>query len=330
MAIIFAGALPHEFTNAPLALSTIAGRFDPDYAPGAINRAGSSKFSLKVFDDTATEFWVHAKCFIPSYGSGNVYNGGGSPIFMAYASNGDPIGGLACVNTSYLTAIHAVCGGVTSTYSTQIMSLIPKGELFDLDFHCWYVGTTLNMDLFINGIAAVTGMTRGSYGDRLINYCEIGSPHPGDSFFSEIIVTSGNDQTVGWHLHSKDPDPAAPGINTFNSGIWGSLATSDTGDGVVTDTAGARITGQFMDYTGPATPIGIRAVVQSARFIKNGASLSLRGQLRASAVNYDLSDAEFVDETRVLTVWEENPVTSLPWQVADLDAIEGGFTTVAV
>ena len=128
-------------------------------------------------------------------------------------------------------------------------------------------------------------------------------------------------------IHSKRPDPSLPGLNTFDSGFWGALANGTLTDGVVTSDPGARLTGGFQPYTGPAEPLGIRGVVQSARYLKNGSLLNLKGQLRIADVNYDTPDAEYDDGNRLLSIWFENPATTDRFEVADFAGLQGGFYT---
>lgn len=315
MSILFAGAAPYEFVNVA-ALLTTGDTFDPTHVEGSIGKTSFSDKALGRFYKamTGNEVWLHAKAL---FGASLASGTSGSPVFGFYDSNNSFLGGLGHGNGTFTL----VSGGT----DLNVTSLITRNVLCDVDIHMFQTGSIRNVECYINGnlISVAKSTTAWVMPDSIV----IGGMNVSTNYYSEIIVIEGNEPTIGMRLHSKRPDPSLPGLNTFDSGFWGALANGTLTDGVVTSDPGARITGGFQPYTGPAEPLGIRGIVQSGRYLKNGTLLNLYGQLRIDDVNYDTPDEQFDDGNRLISIWEENPATSLRFTVADFAGLQGGFFT---
>lgn len=313
--MIFAGAVPYEFVNVA-ALAVTEDTFEVDYTEGAIAKTSFSDRALgRLFKATAlTELWLHGKVLLGATLTSGV---SGGPIFGFTDVNNNFLGGLQHGNNT----VELASGNTNIT----VTSLITRGILHDVDIHYFQSGSTRNVAVYIDGnfVSVCRSNTTWVVPDAIV----MGGMGNSTNYFSEVIATEGNVPTIGMRLHSKRPDPSLPGLNTFDSGYWGALANGSLTDGVVTTEDGARLTGGFMAYTGPEAPLGIRGIVQSARYLKNGTLLNLKGQLRISDVNYDTPDYEFDDGNRLISVWEENPVDSAPFQVSDFAGLQGGFYT---
>lgn len=315
MDIIFAGAAAYEFVNVPN-LSTSTGTFDPTHVEGAIQKTSYANQATALFfkEPVAEELWLHAKVF---FGASVQTATSGAPIFGFSSSGSDLHSGIVAGNG---TIKFGYTGG-----EININSFVPRETLCDVDIHVFQAGSRRAMELYINGgkVADYRPTVNWTIPQRII----LGGLGITANFYSEVVVTEGNSPTLAMRLHSKRPDAALPGLNTFDSGYWGSLANGLLTDGVITTEDGARLTGGFQAYTGPASPLGIRAVVHSARYLKNGTLLNLKGQLRINDVNYDNPDAEFDDGNRLLSIWDKNPKTNAPFIVSDFAGMQGGFYT---
>lgn len=316
MSVIFAGAAPYEFVNVA-ALVTTGATFDPTHVEGAISKQGETDHAAaRLFKTTtAQEVWLHAKMLFGA--TLPVAAGVSNRVLSFHDANLNRLGGLACSWPMF----SIVSGGTT----VDITSLVTRNLLCDVDLHMFQSGSLRVVELYINGnfVAKARSSIAWVPPDQII----MGGMVNSANYFSEIIVTEGNAPTIGMRLHSKRPDPALPGLNTFDAGYWGALANGTLTDGVVTTEDGARLTGGFMPYTGPAVPLGIRGIVQSARYLKNGTLLNLKGQLRIEDVNYDNPDQEYDDGARLLSIWNENPATEAPFTVSDFAGMQGGFYT---
>lgn len=315
MSVIFAGAAPYEFVNVA-ALVTTGATFDPTHVEGSISKTNDTDHaSARLFKATTQqEVWLHAKVLF-----GTSLPGGGSSnrVLAFHDANLNRLGGISCS----WNALNIVSGNT----SVDITSLVTRNLLCDLDIHMFQSGSVRVVELYINGnfVAQARATTAWVVPDQVM----MGGMVNSANFFSELIVTEGNAPTIGMRLHSKRPDPALPGLNTFDAGYWGALANGSLTDGVVTTEDGARLTGGFMPYTGPAMPLGIRGIVQSARYLKNGTLLNLKGSLRIEDVNYDTPDQQYDDGARLLSIWNENPATEAPFTVSDFAGLQGGFYT---
>ena len=315
MTVLFAGATPYEFVNVN-ALVTTGATFDPTHVEGSIAKTAETDFGMaRLFRAAVTqEVWLHAKALfglsLPGTGSSNQCFAFLSPTLAV-------LGGLTCS----FGAFNLVSGSTT----LNVTGLVARNALCDVDIHMFQAGSVRNVELYINGNLVTIARSTVAWvnPDQVL----MGGMINSTNYFSEVLVTEGNSPTIGMRLHSKRPDPSLPGLNTFDSGYWGALANGSLTDGVVTTETGARLSGGFMPYTGPASPLGIRGIVQSARYLKNGTLLNLKGSLRIEDVNYDNPDYEFDDGARLLSIWEENPATEAPFTVSDFAGLQGGFYT---
>jgi len=315
MTILFAGSQPYEFVNVN-ALVTTGATFDPTHVEGSIGKTSFTDRALGrlLKQTTEQELWLHAKILFGSTITSGTEN---RPVFGFVNSSNVFLGGVQ----------HGI-GDIevtSNTTDTSILDLLTRNLLCDVDIHYFQSGSSRVVELYINGnlLALARSNTAWVIPDAVV----MGGFGNSANYFSEIIVTEGNVPTIGMRLHSKKPDPSLPGLNTFESGFWGSLANGNLTDGVVTTNPGARITGGFQPYTGPAEPLGIRGIVQSGRYLKNGTLLNMKGQLRIADVNYDTPDYEYDDGNRVFSVWETNPATDTRFQVSDFPGLQGGFRT---
>ena len=315
MSILFAGAAPYEFVNVN-ALVTTGATFDSTHVEGSVSKTTLNDLaSARLFQTpVAQELWAHAKVFLGETLAGGPTN---NPIISFIASDLVRLGGLEVTGGSLILE----CGSA----GVNVSGLITRGELCDIDLHMFQFGSVRVVELYINGSFVVE--SRSTITWKAPNQVFLGGSVGSANYFSEVVVTEGNEPTIGMRLQSKRPDPSLPGLNTFDSGFWGALANGTLTDGVVTTDPGARLTGGFQPYTGPAEPLGIRGVVQSARYLKNGTLLNLKGQLRIADVNYDTPDAEYDDGNRLLSIWLENPATTNNFEVADFAGMQGGFYT---
>lgn len=325
MSITFAGAYLHEFSGAVQQAVNLAGH-DPNYAPLGLQVSGFAqasttvpKFRATVVEAVGTDFWFHAQVFRTNSNFGGVAGG----LFELFDAAGSQIAAISGNNNTMTFSGATVAGGI------NVSGLLPIGRLFALDIHAWQDGTTWRVELYLEGILASqlsSTHTRGAL--KFVDFFPTHASNiDSNPIFSEIAVTAGGEQTLGWRMASARPDGAAV-INTFPVGAWDQLGNDDTAQGVATTVAGSRIAGPFEDYSGTNAPIGIRGLVQTARYIDNGSGLVLRGTLRNGS-NFDNPDSEARDSSRLISVWDDNPNTGLPWQIADFETMHGGFFTAA-
>ncbi len=315
MSILFSGAAPYEFVNVN-ALVTTGATFDEDYVEGAISKTAMNDLAAARFFKPVVEqeVWLHANLLL---GASLPLGAQNNPVIIFKTSEQVEVGGLGVGNEN----VYLKSGNT----SINITGLVTRNVLNDVDLHLFQFGSVRVVELYVAGnfVAEARSTAVWLAPTQVI----LGGCVNSANYFSELVVIEGNEPTIGMRIHSKRPDPSLPGLNTFDSGFWGALANGTLTDGVVTSDPGARLTGGFQPYTGPAEPLGIRGIVQSGRYLKNGTLLNLYGQLRIDDVNYDTPDEQFDDGNRLISIWEENPATSLRFTVADFAGLQGGFFT---
>lgn len=317
MAILACAAWPHEVSNGPV-LNTTAGTYDSSYAPGSLPTPADLSQSFGVVVPTpATDLWFHARVKFPK------------------VVTGTPSGDCALLRTEHTAGsntpiIDSSTGGNIAVFGTNVSSgLFPWETLADLDVKTAVSGSNRTVEVYING-ALVAGFTKTGQNNNpvssftLCNIYRIYGQVP--AYFSEIIVA--DESTLGWRLHSKRPDGTKPGLNTFATGTWGLLADDNVATGLTDSTVGKRATGEYLAYTGPATPMGIRGVALNTRMIRTPGSPQLSHQLRISGTNYDTPSKEERLAYQVFSSWDQNPATAANWAVADFTGLQGGIRTV--
>lgn len=315
MSILFSGAAPYEFVNVS-ALVTTGATFDEDYVEGAVSKTVLNDLAAARFFKPVEEqeIWLHANVLfgasLPGIAQVN-------PVIMFMTSEQVEVAGLKVSSGQLLLK--------SGNTNIDITGLVTRNVLKDVDLHLFQFGSVRVVELYVGGNFVAEARNTSVW--VAPNQVILGGSHNSANYFSELAVFEGNEPTIGMRIHSKRPDPSLPGLNTFDSGFWGALANGTLTDGVVTSDPGARLTGGFQPYTGPAEPLGIRGVVQSARYLKNGTLLNLKGQLRIADVNYDTPDVEYDDGNRLLSIWLENPATESLFEVADFAGLQGGFYT---
>lgn len=332
MAITFVGALLHEVT---LALrSNLDAEFDNNYAPYGLKtfpwEEGYVKMAVTpVAPDTPTyDQWVQFKI----HRTGSLGGGGslGEDFFQVFDTEGDLLFGIQRgANLWTMQLVNYAGGAYDAIYASDILGFLPSNYTLTYTFRYRQNATNHILDFYVDGILIRT-ITRPQSNQRNIQNWQIWGPRNAtDCRFtlSEIIMTDG-EPTLGARLSTTSPTGLAT-TNTW-TGTWESLGDEDTGSGVSTDQDNARITGAFSAYAGTTSPVGIRAVVQSMRFVDNESGLLISGFLRSSATNNDTTDSEIRDASRVFTIWDQNPFTTADWTVADLGTVEGGVRTSPV
>lgn len=324
MSILFVGSMAEEFVNGNL-VTTNAAAFDADYTFGALAVATGDNVLRMVGSaiGTATDdIWLH--CIY--YQTARQANASDRYLINVKSSAGASMFGIwDTLATSASTKLSC-----QNTNGTNVYSLLPIGKLVALDFHYTYnaAAGSASVQLYIDGLLAAT-TTDTTASSMSVSTIELGSLITASpAYFTEVMLTSA-ETTIGWRLSSMTA--SAAGSLSEWTGAFGDLADGDTATGIWTDQPNKRHTGVFSAYAGAANPLGVRALVQVGRFIENDSGLTLQGMLyrTASSLAYATYDANVVDTSRVITVWDTNPHTATDWTVDDFANFEGGFKSLA-
>lgn len=325
MSILFVGALAPEFINGRL-VTTPAAAFDANYAPGALSILSGDNVTRAVATLLSTsdlDTWVHFRYYQTER---QMFNGD-SDLIGLYSLAGDR---LCALSGTYagggLGFQFKALSGISGYVAADIKTLIPVGVACTIDMHCVRSGGTITASLYIDGLLAVTltASTTVTSGAATVRYGNQLTTSP--AYFSEMIVTGEGECTIGWRLSSMLA--SSDGSVTQWTGSFADLATADTATGIWTDAINKVHTGYFMVYNGATNPLGIRALVQVGRFTENTSGMTLQGVLYDTAVRTAYTQ-NYTDASRVITIWDNNPVSAAPWQVTDFDDFQGGLKSLA-
>lgn len=137
--------------------------------------------------------------------------------------------------------------------------------------------------------------------------------------YSEVIISE--ESTIGLRLSQLKPN--LQGFHTdwendFNN-LLGNSILGISGD------IGDKESFELTDYAGPATPTVKEVVIAAEVLVPSAGASTLAGFSRAGGVDYAGPDTTPNDvEQTVLSLGTVNPVTSLPWTEAELNALEVG------
>lgn len=329
MTITYAGALEYEATLA-VKVET-AGYFDPNYAPYALKALPYDyghvfmTFSPILLDIPSYENWFHFKL----YKTGSTDNGSlTSDFFHVYGVGDVRLFSLERGQNTTRLYLKIYAANGSTNENVEITGLMPADRLIAYDFRLIQDGVNHTVEMYIDGIIqrSVSIANVDTIEPISMEMSNIGRDDQtyGEFHLSEIIMTD-TEPTLASRLSTMSPTGLAD-VNTFD-GLWAALGDDDTGSGISTDVTGSRIAGSFTSYNGTVSPIGIRALVQSIRYVDNASGLSVKGFLRNST-NIDAFTDEQIDGSRVLTVWDTNPFTTADWEVADLATVLGGVRSV--
>lgn len=330
MSILYVGALAQEIANGTL--SSTAGTYDADYAPGNLNvPVGDNTLHMvatPIKAETA-DIWLHCNWYLSASQVVSNNFGWGFDLITARDTNGVQMFAIGDagrgVNGDYFT-LRPTANGIGAV---NIAKVTPVAKLVALDLHWVYASGVTTITMYIDGlkVATATG-TRTSTAP--LSSVQFGNmTKTGYVSYSEIIITGGGESTLGWRLASMLA--AGDGAVTEWHGTFSDLATADTTTGIWTDQANKHHIGTFAAYNGASNPLGIRALVQFGRFIENSSGLTLQGSVynTAGQMMYDTYSQNFVDEARVLTVWDKNPTTGNDWRPSEFTGFQGGFKSLA-
>lgn len=330
MSILYVGALAQEIANGTL--SSTAGTYDADYAPGNLNvPVGNNTLRMVAtpIQSEAADIWFHCNWYISATQNAANNNGYGWDLITALDTNGVQmfaIGDHGGFENGTYFMLRPTAG---ETGVVSIANVTPVAKLVALDLHWIYAGGVTTLTMYIDGlkVATATGTRESTAPLGSVQFGNMTTT--GYVSYSEVIMTGGGESTLGWRLSSMLA--AGDGAVTEWHGTFSDLATADTTTGIWTDQANKHHIGTFAAYNGASNPLGIRALVQFGRFIENSSGLTLQGSLynTAGQMMYDTYTQNFVDEARVLTVWDKNPTTGNYWRPSEFTGFQGGFKSLA-
>lgn len=327
MAILGVWSLAEEFGFPASRNSTLAGSFDATWCDSAIecldNVAGPT---IGVPSSNAgTDIWFHFDVYSNSTNvAGSAADGtwwslsfsGGSAWYVrADLNNG---------NVEYGESIN-------SNFSGQVI-LTPISTPFALTRMTIDIRVRVNsggndiVDIYHNGALYGT-LSRATRVGRVDSLSLRNFDSEGSIYYSQFILA--DESTLGMRHARMQPDSA--GAHTAFDGDFNSVILPFDGQAISGNVIGDRESWNLEAYPGPASPAGIRSVLQTSYASLGGSAVpgGYEHFLRVGGVDYDGAKITPVPGTQGITEWTTNPSTSASWDTADLAALIAGVEAVA-
>lgn len=288
----------------------------------AIQGGNSSPFSI-VLDSAAVDCWIHCRVDFNGIGS----NAAGGDWLKVYDASDNEIAIIDFTSDD----LRAQAVGDSTVNGTTIENWPNDG--MTLDVHVVVNGSTdITVSFYKDGSLlseAVAANTGAKGGAKTITFTNFDLTFNNQTnYYSEFIVTSGGESTIGWRLGCLEPD--GTGNHTDFEGDYVELSDDDLATAAATGTNGDRVS-STVTYGGPSTSGGIRAVIAKCVATKGDSGPgTLKQFLRISATNYDGSgEALTINNMAYMEEWATNPATASAWQSSDLTGIEVGVEASA-
>jgi hypothetical protein len=322
MAIMFTGSTPQDLGGNTQEHTGTQAR-DANFTPVAskiyvdADDTGSS-FILRLDSFATDTMWLH---FLHSNDTGTDYNGFADGYWMRVFSDATEVCRIDSSNDAYYLQ-----GGGQSTLITRPAFSIDK--TIDMKIVC--DGVNVTVSLYYDGAlegevtyASAVAMPTSVYFDH---QDLVWNTTARNWYYSEFIITDG-ESTLGWRLATLTPN--TQGTHTAWDGDVASVQSFGDGLMISSGTAGQKESWTLSAYGGPATNSAVRAVVNKILAAKGGGNGPSQVAPFIRHAGVDVSQAAFApDGTYKSIILDNNPQTSLPWDTADLAALEVGVESI--
>ncbi len=323
--ILFASNNTAHFIGS--AGGSVVGTFDSTRVPYSIDLqrgeiSGSPMFSESDTDDT----WFHFTLFSAGDGS-STYDS--ETFFEAYDAAGNQLFYIKKRDNNPFMYPDIDLFDGTTTKSGFTNSPMMGGLVNSIDIRYTVSATIIDLEFFINGSSQFrqTFNANGNSYGKPVRFT-IGGAFVDENetvmSFSEFIVS--NRSTINARMDMLRP--AAAGGNAQWLGSLLTLSDDDRTSGMTTLDPNKRQTMTMDPYSGAPNVSNLVAVSTTTRGLN--APTKLSHTVRLGGVDYDgvAHDIPY-DAKYIITDFNINPATSLPWTGADIAATEVGFISIA-
>lgn len=321
MTVLFCGGELEDFTRSggtPVPTSS-ASYIRSGYSRMAINITGNSDYIAASFPRQTT---VGATT---RYFRGGVWTSTGR--MLGFTAGGAANVRLAIVGTASTGYVRLVkYDGVTETVLATSTVSPPYNTLARVDLYVEGYGANARVRVYFDNVVFIDYT-----GDITIAGCTgydglwLANPSPlVNCAYSEVIVA--DEPTTRMSLVTLAPSGAGD-ANTMDGGNYGSIDEypCDYSDVVWSGTADQRILVAANDLpAGTFTVRGLKLNAISAKGTAGPGSLAL-GLKSATTESFDLEQSLSVNYSTVSKFWSLNPVTSAPFTLAEVNAIQLGI-----
>lgn len=336
MAVLFAGHEANSFAEFNAGdVITYAGsatviRFDPDFSRAALYSAGSAAArnrGAKIVIPATAEGWVGFRYNVGVNASSGV-------LLAAYTA--DDVSTLFDLNGSTGLTLR---GATSDTARTNISpaSSGASGVPAFINVHWKAVTGGMLLELFKDGALISTATISNAYlngksvGIIRIGGSALGSPANANSnygySYSEIVVS--DEDNRGWRIATLVPN--APGSLSQWDGSFADIdeADADDADYISSDVADEVSLFGMSNLSVAAQNMDVKALSFSARARKGTTGpLNIQAALRSGGTNFFTANLAGLNTgfgALQTTTWHNNPITSAPFTVSEIQGIELGF-----
>lgn len=328
MAILGVWSLAEEFGFEASRNNSLAGSFDAAWCDSSIECGDNIQGPVigVPSSNAGTDIWFHFDVY--ANGGGIVGSaadgiwwalhfsaGTGSWYVRANLTNG---------NIEYAESINSNFSGQTALAQNPTHFYLSRVTM-DIRVRINSGGNDI-VDIYHNGSLFGT-LSRATRASR-VNSLDLRNFDTESSvFYSQLILA--DESTLGMKHARMQPDSA--GAHTAFDGDFNSVLTPFDGQAISGNTIGDRESWNLEAYPGPASPAGIRSVLQTSYASLGGSAVpgGYEHFLRVGGTDYDGAKITPTPGEQGITEWTTNPDTGLSWDTADLAALIAGVEAVA-
>lgn len=316
---LFAGTSVAELGGTAITTAPV----DAAYTSEGVRYTNNEAGGLSHKPSSVVSTWYHFRIYTPQYilntnADGNLwrwYDAGGGEVCRMEMLNGS----VYC----YTLGAGGDLSGGTFTLSNYTTFTIDVQIIVD-------PANGIEMNAYVNGVLSSTAIDTVGVGGHTVpvnwiwSHLDISTTSGDLVSYSEVIVSE--ESTIGLRLSQHKPN-----LQGFHT-AWDNDFNSLLGDNElgISGGTGDKESFEVSDYAGPAGPTVKEVVIAAEALIPTVGPATLAGFTRVGGVDYAGPDMTPNDvEQSILSLGTVNPVTSLPWTEAELNALEVGVEAKA-
>lgn len=349
MTVYFAGTEPDAFDLAPIdshvrtaANTSAVNAYDPEYSRCAI--AGEQRdimavATIKNWGDGIAEGWVQSRLGFNN--NGNLISAGYPVVEVRDKDNKILFDVLTKTTTGGFNAVLRY-----STSDTVRVEVNPQAPIHPnpgaaaFRFNTLYfkiAGTTLTLTWYLDGLPVSTVTVTVAYmsGKLAKTFAWAGASNSDSSYWfyhSEMLVTSGDCR--GWRVATLGPNSLGTKDEWIgNYADIDEVGVYDDADYISTDTAARVELFGVSNLSVSAQNMDVVAVALSTRGRRGlTGPQNVKGVIRTNATEVEtagnLGNVAPVFQPLTQAIWENNPVTGVPFTVSEVQNLELGYKSV--
>lgn len=319
-------------TGSPSYLTANANSYDSNYVDGYIEWRTEDNIQLdgpstQRFSQTCVGI-MHMKALVGMSGFGGDARLDGY-IFSIYSEDDELVARMDMQDGFTRFEAHGdtierttnVNQGVSRTYAEWVVKVDVNASTIEVEW--WKAGISQGTASAAN---TVGGKGRPAYIIWDIFDCGFSTAFDGRFSVSEVIVTDGNENPIGYRVAALNP--SAVGHYDEFDGVLADMNNDSDADARVATETGQRISFDVEAYGGSTSGFEILAVVQKTAAESATGQANLFNFCRIGTTDYDGVAKSVEGGQNVWDIRSVNPATGVAWAFADLATTEWGAGSV--